>query len=131
MKMVRPRGCALGSAKAECPQRAKLFRSARNHTLNYLIRQARLRKHEIILPEAVGSDGHAISRDAVDECPSPEHQLLQGEFWARVLGALAELTPRQRELIRRRYIGNESIFEMAAAFHLNEKTAGEALRRAP
>ena len=99
--------------------RTWIFRIAQN-TLRDWQRRARLRRH---LP--LGS-----MRDLASETPSPEERLLWEEQVSRLLASVAELGPRDREIISLRYGSGLETSEMADMLGLRESAVRTRLWRA-
>lgn len=96
-----------------------IFRIAQN-TLRDHLRRSRVRRH---VP--IGS-----MRDLAAEAPSPEERLLWEEQVARLLGAVAELSPADREVISLRYGSGLDTAAVAAVLGLRESAVRTRLWRA-
>lgn len=129
-KMARPKGCALGPYSEGCAQRSHLFACARNHALDYLRSLNRRRIHEVVWPEATGSDGENPAWDCPDDGPNPEEQMMREEFWQQVGSALSDLTSLERSVFLRHYLDGQSIKDLAAALDTTEGAASQLLYRA-
>ncbi len=99
--------------------RTWIFRIAQN-TLRDYQRRARLRQH---LP--IGG-----MRDLASDAPSPEERLLWEEQVARLLGAVAVLSEKDRELISLRYGSGLDTAEVAEVLGLREATVRTRIWRA-
>ncbi|HET7600968.1 MAG TPA: RNA polymerase sigma factor [Gemmatimonadales bacterium] len=92
---------------------------ARNVLIDHR-RRSRLRQHVPL----------AGLRDLVYEAPSPEERLLREEEVGRLLGALATLPERDRELLGLRYGSGLEIAEIASVLGIREGGARTRLWRA-
>jgi RNA polymerase sigma-70 factor (ECF subfamily) len=99
--------------------RTWLYRIAQN-TLRDWHRRARLRQH---VP--LGS-----MRDLASDTPSPEERLLWEEQVSRLLDAVAELGPRDREIISLRYGSGLETAEIADVLSIREPAVRTRLWRA-
>jgi RNA polymerase sigma-70 factor (ECF subfamily) len=99
--------------------RTWLYRIAQN-TLRDWHRRARLRQH---VP--LGS-----MRDLASDTPSPEERLLWEEQVSRLLDAVAELGPRDREIISLRYGSGLETAEIADVLGIREPAVRTRLWRA-
>jgi RNA polymerase sigma-70 factor (ECF subfamily) len=99
--------------------RTWLFRIAQN-TLRDHLRRARLRRH---VP--IGS-----MRDLATEAPSPEERLLWEEQVSSLLAGVAELGPRDREVISLRYGSGLDTAEVAEVLGVREPAVRTRLWRA-
>jgi RNA polymerase sigma-70 factor (ECF subfamily) len=99
--------------------RTWLFRIAQN-TLRDWHRRARVRRH---VP--LGS-----MRDLASDTPSPEERLLWEEQVARLLASVAELGPRDREIIGLRYGSGMETTEIADVLGIRETAVRTRLWRA-
>lgn len=68
--------------------------------------------------------------DGVDRGPNPGDALLEDERRRTLLSAIEKLPPRDREVLERRWLAEESIPEIAAALGINDNAVHQALHRA-
>jgi RNA polymerase sigma-70 factor (ECF subfamily) len=99
--------------------RTWIFRIAQN-TLRDHLRRTRLRRHVSI----------GAMRDLASEAPSPEERLLWEEQVARLLDSVAELGPRDREIISLRYGSGLDTSEVAEVLGVGEAVVRTRLWRA-
>jgi RNA polymerase sigma-70 factor (ECF subfamily) len=99
--------------------RTWIFRIAQN-TLRDHLRRARLRQHVPL----------GAMRDLATDAPSPEERLLWEEQVALLLASVAELRPRDRELISLRYGSGLEYAEIAQVLGIRESAVRTRLWRA-
>jgi len=99
--------------------RTWIFRIAQN-TLRDHLRRARVRRHVPI----------GTMRDLATDAPSPEERILWEEQVARLLSAVAELGPADREVISLRYGSGMDTAAVAEVLGLRESAVRTRLWRA-
>ncbi len=99
--------------------RTWIFRIAQN-TLRDHLRRSRLRRHVPL----------TNMRDLAVEAPSPEERLLWEEQVSRLLASVAELSPKDREIISLRYGSGLETAEVAEVLGVREAVVRTRLWRA-
>ncbi len=98
-----------------------LFQIARSTVTDHL-RQLQRKRHLHVSIDHI--------HDLVSDLPSPEEQLLYEERVRRLLNAVAELRPTDREVLELRYGGELTLRELAEVLGITESAAAVRAHRA-